>query len=174
MSVVPEIPEGIMALLQIGAKFKYKEMPNGEKRYSIALSSGVEWILTIAGPAGGWQNAHYHGGPDALVRVNEESGVPGVQEHSFVASGWMAYAYNATPGECLVEVDILRPGMSVTSIPGEEHNIYLLAGAVIHTIKFGEPVGNPNRGNNDWWPASQAFDEATKALSEDDLLPTED
>lgn len=152
----------------------FKEMPNGERRYSLKSEDGSDYIRTVAGDAGGWQNAHYHGGPEALARVHEESGVPGIQELYFVESGWMAYAYNATPGDYLVEIEILRPGMTLTSTSGEEHNVYLPAGAVIHTIKFGEKVANQNRGNNDWWPASQEFDEASKALGENDLLPAED
>jgi len=155
MNGVPEIPQGIIALLEIGAKFKYKEMENGEKRYSLSLPDGSEWVQTVAGPVGGWQNAHLH---------------RGIHEHYIVVTGWMAIARFCHDGEdgLHLEVFVLRPNQSVTFEPGEAHNIYLPTGAVIHTIKTGVPVGNSDRKMNDWWPES-LLDADSKELSEEDI-----
>lgn len=167
MNALPGIPEEFQVLLQNGAAAMYKEMPNGEKRYSLKLPGGTEWILTVAGREGGWQNAHYHGGPDALAGVSKA----GIHEHYVVVTGWMAIARFCDDAEdgYHLEVFVLQPNQSVTFEPGETHNIYLPAGAVIHTIKTGNPVGNPDRKMNDWWP-HDLLDADSKELSEEDIM----
>lgn len=148
--------------MQIGDLFlgidglKAERMPNGEGRMRL---SGVDYILTSAGEAGAWQNAHLHGG--ATPAAGE-----GVRELYIVQSGWMAFANETADGH---KVEKLGAGSVVISEPGQAHNVYLPVGAVIHTFKFGKPVGNPDKGNADWWPASEVFDNWTKGLSEADI-----
>ena len=146
MSAVPEIPQGIIALLEIGAKFKYKEMENGEQRYAVTLPTS-EWVRTVTGPVGGWQNAHYH---------------RGLYEHYVVEAGWMAVAHFHDDAE---DETRMRVWMLQTN---QAHNLYLPAGAVINTFKIGTPVGNPDRKGNDWWPHDM-LDSESKALSEKEL-----
>lgn len=127
-------------------------MDNGEQRYSVRMPDGSAWILTIAGETGGWQNAHYH---------------KGVRETYVVQSGWMAFASITDEGKYLI--DIYQSGDVVSSQPLQNHNVYLPAGAVIHTVKHGQAIGNPDKKGNDWFPANSTFDEWTKGLGEDDL-----
>lgn len=138
-------PNGVM---------KYKEMPNGEQRFSVPFPNG-EWILTVAGREGGWQNAHYH---------------KGIHEHYVVHRGWIGLAFeNGSEdgfGLCKFEVSD-----HTTFIPDEVHNFYLPPGAVISTVKSGKPVGNPDKNDNDWWPHhdldawSKRFDTEAKVLA---------
>ena len=133
-----------------------EEMKNGEGRLRL---SGADYILTRAGNAGAWQNAHLHGG------VTPATG-EGVRELYIVQSEWMAFVTETAEGN---KVEKLYAGAVVISEPGQAHNVYLPIGAVIHTFKFGKPVGNPDKNGSDWWPASEAFDAWTKALSEADI-----
>jgi hypothetical protein len=127
-------------------------MPNGEKRYSVSLPDGSAWILTVAGETGGWQNAHYH---------------KGVRETYIVQSGWMAFATIDDEGN--YNIDIYVPGDVVNSLPTQHHNVYLPVGAVTHTVKHGDAIGNPDKKGNDWYPAFSDFDTWTKGMGEDDL-----
>lgn len=140
---------------------KHKVMENGEERCSFALRDGGECIITIAAKTGGWQNAHYHGGPNALIGLSDE----GLHEHYVVYSGWMAVAmWGDKAGGQLLEIYTVKANDSLMFQPGVEHNIYLPAGAVIFTIKTGTPVGNPEKKGNDWW-SDDKLDTVSKALS---------
>lgn len=130
-----------------------QQMPNGERRFRMTAPDDSAYIRTEAGEQGAWQNAHSHGG---------------VRETYIVQSGWMAFA--TIGGDGSPHVVIYRAGEVVSSEPAHVHNVYLPAGAVIHTVKHGEAVGNPDKGGADWWPASGAFDAATKSLTEVELL----
>lgn len=153
-------------LRNLGMSHKSKTMPNGEKRFAVALSSGEELmiVITVAGPEGAWQQAHYHGGQAALAGRSRA----GITEHYKVWSGWMAAAVPGKGGDLSPEVTLLSEGDQVSFSPGECHNIYLPAGAVIVTLKVGTPVGNPHRKEADWWPAPQ-LDQATQLITEADL-----
>ncbi len=160
-------PSWLSAFAEVGLQPSFKQMENGERRYFIKSEDGADYVVTVAGESGGWQNAHYHGGPEALAGRSKE----GVHEHYVVEQGWMAVArffFGLEEGPHL-EVFVLQPNQSVSFAPGEHHNVYLPAGAVIHTIKTGHPVGNPNRKMNDWWP-DEGLDEASKKLTEEDIM----
>jgi hypothetical protein len=103
-----------------------------------------DFVWTVAGDNGGWQNAHYHGGPQALDGR-------GFHEHYVVHEGWMAVAM-LDPRDSRPFIMIIEVNGQISFRPGEAHNIYLPPHAVISTVKSGEPVGNPEKKGNDWWP----------------------
>jgi hypothetical protein len=136
----------------MGLDMASKEMPNGEERYSVKMLDGSGWILTLAGETGGWQNAHYH---------------KGVRETYIVQFGWLAFA--TCDEHSVYHLNIYRPGGVVTATPGEQHNVYLPSGALVHTVKHGASVGNPAKKGNDWWDARPNFDQWSKSLDEQEI-----
>ncbi len=129
-------------------------IPNAERMSTngeIRLRLGSDYIRTLKS-GGGWQNAHFH---------------RGVKEFYAVVSGWMAFAEEV---EGQLSIKIVKAGESVESQPDHVHNVYLPVGADIHTVKYGASVGNPDKNGADWWPADEAFNAATKAISEVELL----
>ena len=129
-------------------------MDNLERRFRLRAPDGSAYIRTEVNDdqPGGWQNAHHH---------------KGVRETYIVQKGWIV----------AVEAHLLRtvvhvywPGNIFTAEPGVDHNVYMPRGAVIHTVQHGTPVGNPEKNGNDWYPATEAFDRSTKALSVVDML----
>ncbi len=167
---IPELPEGIIAFLQLNARFKYKQMDNGEKRHSIKLPGDVEVTYTIAGPTGGWQNGHYHGGPETRAGRSKD----GVHEHYLVLTGFMVMAQiefdRHDPSDQWLELKQFKEHGTVSIPPGLGHNVYLPADAVILTVKTGVPVGNPEKKGNDWWP-DEVLDAQTKQfVTEADIL----
>jgi hypothetical protein len=127
-------------------------MENGEKRFRFKMPDGTAYIRTEAGEVGAWQNAHHH---------------KGVRETYIVQDGWMAYA------ECRNDAfyfEVCGEGRVFTSEPGIDHNVFLPAGAVIHTVQHGHAVGNPEKKNNDWFPSSAEFDEWSKSIGIDALI----
>jgi oxalate decarboxylase/phosphoglucose isomerase-like protein (cupin superfamily) len=134
--------------------FSSKLMTNGEYRHKLTHRYDESaYIRTESGEQGAWQNSHYH---------------KGVRETYIVQSGWMAFAVVGISGK--YHVDIYRPSELITSSLLQHHNVYLPAGAVIHTVKHGSPVGNPDKKWNDWYPAHSDFDTWTKGLDEQDIL----
>lgn len=128
-------------------------MDNGESRHRMMTDGGNQgYILTVAGKDGAWQNAHSHGG---------------AREFYAVVQGWMAFA-DLVDGVRRMRVVTPDDG-PVCSEPGEAHNVYLPAGAAIHTVKWGTAVGNPEKNGADWYPAPEDFDAWTKAQSEEDI-----
>jgi mannose-6-phosphate isomerase-like protein (cupin superfamily) len=123
------------------------EMPNGEKR----LRFGPNYIYTLDSKKA-WQNPHFH---------------KGLSEFYAVEDGSMAFAEDV---DGKMTIKVYRAGEYVLSRPGHAHNVYLPEGSAIHTVKFGTPVPNPDKNGADWWPASEEFDAATKAVTEEQLL----
>jgi len=120
----------------------------GEQRYSVEMSDGSKWILTVAGKNGGWQNAHFH---------------KGLWETYVIQSGFIAFAEDTGQN---MSVDYHCIGDVVSSVVNKAHNVWMSPGAVIHTVKAGEPVGNPDKKGNDWWPAP-ALDAWSKSLADE-------
>ncbi len=137
------------------AAMKHKVMENGEQRFSVKFPGG-DWTLTIAGRDGGWQNAHYHGGPQALEGR-------GINEHYVVHERWVAVAM-LDPRDSRPRITIIEANGQISFQPGEAHNIYLPPDAVISTVKSGESVGNPEKKGNDWWPQDR-LDEWSKQFT---------
>lgn len=123
-----------------------RRMDNGELRIRLRASGKSTYIRTEDIAEGAWQNAHRH---------------RGVRETYFVERGWIASA-EESDGVRVVRVHFA--GDVFTSQPNIDHNVYLPPGAVIHTVQYGEAVGNPDRGGHDWYPADEAFDAWSKSL----------
>lgn len=132
---------------ECGVTFGGELMPNGEFRFRLNASDGSAYIRTVAASDSGWQNAHHHAGS---------------LETYIVQSGWMAFATQHGNERA---VRFYFPGQSVSSRPGEDHNVFLSAGAVIHTVKHGVAVGNPDKNGADWYDAEPTFNSWTRSLT---------
>lgn len=141
-------------LIARGFTFGGEVMGNSELRVRCIHLDGSGYIRTESPSANllAWQNAHYH---------------KGIRETYIVQQGRMAFA-SGTSG--LMTVRLLSAGDVITAIPGQQHNVYLFEGTVIHTVKDGISVGNPEKGGADWYPATEDFDRLTKSLSEEDIM----
>jgi hypothetical protein len=147
------VPEDLSLedISQLGFQVGAKRMDNGE--YRIRLMRGTEhgscgYIATIMPPEEcGWQNSHYH---------------EGVQETYAVQSGWIGYAI-LMPDET-ARFFVFTEGGVFTTQCGEIHNVYMPAGAFIHTLKHGDV----SRAKD--WVGSDALDALTKPVSEEELL----
>ena len=138
-----------------GIKFSANTMDNGESRFRMMAQDGSGYIRTVAGANGAWQNAHYH---------------VGVMETYVIQTGWMGLVSSEqlSNGTMNMRVKVYLPGKVVTTRPRLEHNVYMPQGAVIHTVKHGVEVQNPEKGA-DWYPAGKIFNAWSKGLSEADL-----
>lgn len=82
------------------------------------------------------------------------------RETYIVQSGWMALAQRHEQG---VTLQVYRPSQLLTTGPHVSHNVYLPAGAVIHTVKYGDA----SRSN---WHADAELDRLTKPITEDQII----
>jgi len=124
----------------------HQVMDNGELRYRLMAKEGYGYILTVAGPQGAWQNSHLH---------------HGVRETYIVQNGWMAMAEVRGDEVC---IRVYRSGEMVATECEAAHNVYLPAGAVIHTVKHGDTAEPKD------WTAVPGLDERVKSLSEADIM----
>ena len=149
-----------------GVKFGGRVMENGEMRFSANFANGSDYIQTVMAPdqQGAWQNSHYHGG--RILLPGEPPLAKGIIELIIVHSGWVAAADLLPDGTRMLNV--YSRGEMWISRPGIPHNVYQRG--VTHCIKYGEPVGNPEKNGADWWPAPQDFDDWTKTLTEDAIF----
>lgn len=130
-----------------------KKMKNGQTRRRVRMGDITVTITTASVAA--WEDAHFH---------------KGSRETYTVIKGRMALAIEDGKGDSVHrDVHLLSPGMSVTTEVGDAHNVYLYADTVIGVFVYDEPVGNPDRNGNDWWPASPEFDAWSKSLSEEEI-----
>jgi len=131
-----------------GVSAMHQQMHNGELRVRLMANDGNGYIRTVAAKKGSWQNSHHH-------KRSFETYV--------VERGWMAVALsgNAT-GEPIIS--LFQEGQIYTTKVGEVHNVYLPAGAIIHTVKHG------NRNAPSDWHGIKEFDKKTRSLSEEELL----
>lgn len=137
---------------ELGITCNHEVMPNGESRNRMNFQNGDvagnAYILTSREHCddGGWQNSHYH---------------KWVLETYIVQKEWMASAILDFTGALMVTVH--EAGDVFTTELGQDHNVYLPSGAVIHTVKHGKTDGGPD------WHASPKLDALTKHLSETDI-----
>lgn len=131
---------------QHGITTNHQQMPNGELRFRLIGPDGSAYIRTVAGPKGGWQNSHYH---------------HQLRETYIVEKGWMVMAELDDDGA--LSFHKLNAGDIRTSPVKRAHNVFLPAGAVIHTVKHCV-----QEKQDDWHPFP-SLDELTKGLSEDEL-----
>jgi hypothetical protein len=123
---------------------RHGKMPNGESRFRLMDRGGDGYILTKSSSTGAWQNAHYH---EKLTEIY------------VVAGGWMGYC--EINGDAVI-VKTLGPGETLSTKPMIPHNVYLPAGAVIHTVKLFSTVEND-------WHAHAELDQKSKQLNEADI-----
>ena len=89
-----------------------------------------------------WQTPHHHRGKTEVY---------------VLLSGWAAFVW--TDADQAKWGIISEPGEAMAFTPGCDHNVLLGPDSHIGTMIFGEPVGNPDRNDNDWWPAPEGFDD---------------
>jgi len=98
--------------------------PNGERRFRLYKDDGTGYIRTESGDdVGKWQEGHSH---------------KKIIETYIVQHGWIGFA-ELIDGS--LKVQVLREGAIVTTKPGIKHNVYMSAGATIHTVKHGAGDG---------------------------------
>lgn len=143
--------EALKYFQQAAMEAKYKKMPNGEERYSLMLPWGG-FTVTIAGPQGGWQDAHSHPQPEQYE----------------VVQGHMALALLMEDHDPLQapmnDLFLYSAGQSVTVSPRRPHNVFLASGTIIHTtsVRGSEPaVWTPEPDLDEW---SKKFDTMQKIL----------
>jgi hypothetical protein len=136
------------ALENHGIKCPHGQMSNGEYRFRLIKNDGTAYIRTEASSNGDWQDSHYH---------NQ------VRETYIVQNGWMGYA-EEIGGE--PRYYIYREGQLFTTSPFIIHNVYLPAGAVIHTVKHGDGAGEKRLEDE----RTDRFTAITRAVSEQKLL----
>jgi mannose-6-phosphate isomerase-like protein (cupin superfamily) len=127
-----------------GVVASHSLMDNGELRFRLMGSDGNGYIRTVASQLGGWQRAHSHSK---------------YRELYVVETGWMGVA---VAGGDTKSPHLSRIGQGEFYVTGlsQVHNVYLPAGAVIHTVKFGSSEADTN------WIADEEFTAVTIALSE--------
>lgn len=124
----------------------YEQMDNGESKYKMIADDGSYYCRTAASREGAWQNSHLH---------------LHVTEHYLVQTGWIAYA--TYEGQSILHLRIVTEGHHIVVHPGIHHNLYMSAGSVIHTIKYGMNTASD-------WTASPELDRLTQSLSEYEIL----
>lgn len=128
-------------------------MDNGERRFRlIADQDFTSYIRTENSGVGAWQNAHYH-----------ES----VLETYIVQKGWIVACELVDEQYKYTKYD---EGAIFTTRPLVVHNVYMPAGAVIHTVKHGptdpaKPIDRVSSG-----PAPEEMTKINRSLSETELL----
>ena len=133
---------------QFGIVANHERMANGELRFRLMGQDGNGYIRTIAGDAGYWQKSHFH------LKCRETY---------IVERGWMALAVpEASVGQARIQV--FEVGQTFTTMIGEVHNVYLSAGAIIHTIKHGAATAAVAD-----WHAAPDFDNIVTRITESDL-----
>ena len=131
---------------------RHEQMENGEYRFRLEnQADGTAYVLTRADATGRWQQSHFH------ARLLETY---------VVQSGWMALA-ELIDGR--LSLRTFGPGCMVTTRPGMVHNVYLPAGAVIHTVKHGEAPGEDRETDS----TTAAFDLLTAELASEDRIRAE-
>lgn len=130
-----------------GVISNHGRMDNGELRFRLQKNDGTAYIRTESPPEGGWQASHWH---------------EKVKETYIVQEGWIGYAAlrNGRP-----HFEVYQKDAIFTTAPSEIHNIYMPAGAVIHTVKHGDPLGE-NRLVDD---RTEKFNSLIHGISESDL-----
>jgi len=133
------------AATRYGITTHHEDM-NNERRFRLTKSDGTAYVRTEAG-AGGWQRSHYH---------------RNIRETYIVQEGWMAHA---RLNEGKREISVYRSGELFTTQPNFVHNVYLPAGAVIHTVKHGAAAGQDRVEDE----TTERFDEMTRGLTEEQI-----
>ncbi|MCA9359214.1 hypothetical protein KC926_03345 [Candidatus Kaiserbacteria bacterium] len=137
----------------VPVSIQVKKMENGERRTILVFEKGLSVIITEAVSWGSaedypWQDGHVH---------------HGLTESYTLISGWAIFL-QVQEGGSLIKRTLDVPGETITFEPGVPHKVLLGPAAVISTHKFGQGVPNPDRKNNDWWPADDLFPQELLSL----------
>lgn len=130
----------------LGVTTLHEQMENGELRFRLVAADGSSYIRTVATSIGGWQNSHYH---------------KGVLE-TYISQEGCSFLVELMDDELVWHP--LNPGDVFTTQPDIPHNMYLPAGAILHTVKHGDG------GSGSDWHAAPELDARTKGLSEEEIL----
>jgi len=130
------------ALVLHGIEAIHERRETGELRFRLRAADGNAYIRTEA-MTSGWQNSHFH---------------KRTFETYIVERGWMALAVANNDLTGPPTVSILEPQQLVTTPVGLIHNVYLPAGATIHTVKHGGTDGDAD------WHGAPAFDEIVRQM----------
>lgn len=137
--------------IEKGISFTGTVMDNGESRFRImngARNSGYGYILTsMPKDERGWQNSHFH---------------KSIRETYIVQRGWIGCAI--LKSNKTVHFYIYHENEIFTTEVNQPHNIYMSAGAVIHTVKHGDCSLEKD------WFGSPLLDALSKGVSEEELL----
>lgn len=120
--------------------FTRKVMPNGEERERIKYPDGSTLITTKQGPWESdvpWQPGHQH---------------IGRFENYILLKGFMLFVFQLGPYDRIETRYYEKAGDSISFNPPVPHMVLLGAHTIIKTLQFGDPIGNPDRKNDDWWP----------------------
>lgn len=124
-----------------GNRFSYKEMANGEIRNRLVFATGNRVSETVAeewgleGEMYPWQDAHFHRGQT---------------EYYLLTQGWVIFLFEEKGALYHIRPSV---GHMISFPPRTAHTVLLGTGAVMVTLLTGQSVGNPDRKNEDWWPA---------------------
>lgn len=113
-----------------GIRTAHHEMDSGERRYRLISETGSSYILTQANAADFWQKSHYH---------------KKKKEYYVVEFGWVLIARYEN-GQ--LRIFRLHPDEPCFIPAGVMHNIFMPAGTILHTIKYGT-------AETDWHAASE-------------------
>ena len=156
-----EVTKRVDEELPDGTLYTKKVMENGEERTRIIFPGGMSISTTVADDWSPqlkvmpWQDPHFHGGYVA------EGGLTEVYTQ---VEGWSAYIWQGENG-VLARVILDKAGETINFKPRVPHRVLLGPKAAISTQVFGVPVGNPDRKNNDWWPAQDDFMRKVTAIN---------
>lgn len=134
----------IEQLSAYGISQKHEIMDNGELRARLIGADGSSYIRTEAS-CGGWQASHHHSV---------------IYEMYIIQSGF-AYFVSWQNGKPVLTKHL--PGDYFVSQPLVPHNMYLSAGAVTHTVKFGDCTKAD-------WIADPFLDELIQKMNPSNIL----
>lgn len=106
-------------VLEHGIRAVHHEMDSGERRYRLVSDAGSSYILTQANASDSWQKSHFH----------KEK-----KEYYVVECGWVLIARYEN-GQ--LSIFRLNPDEPCFIPAGVMHNIFMPAGTILHTIKYG-------------------------------------
>lgn len=141
------------AMETLGIRFSGSLMDNGEYRFRLMAGeqfSSTGYIMTRMPDdiVGAWQKSHSH---------------RKLTETYIVQEGWIGYASHSRFGS-EPELIVYRPGQVFTVPPGLVHNVFMMPGSLIHTVKHGDCSLE-----KDWWP-SATLDELLVGIGEKELI----
>lgn len=150
-----------------GGTFTHKLMPNGEARSRIVFDDGLATIVTRMpewmweGGVLPWQECHCHKGLTETYTILQGWAI--VVEHDRIFDERQSPMYR---GLVMSSAD----NEIVKIYPGESHIVLLGPGAVLQTVLTGMPIGNPDKGGQDWWLGAESMVEWIREQTSSDSI----